>query len=213
MTLREAYARLGFEHPVNYAQRGTVNGFRGIGSSYAMMVELYLDLPERGKSNSVFLVVCSSFSMGRILQQYLMEIHRRLDRCVDPHQVEFFVVPTSSPSSRYRGGSVPTWGVFCDHDVKEQEQGKRLRPPYSLVRRVVEQKSGLWEALDRDDQLVCCLSTQAVHALMDLAVCPIRYEQASARPGASARLPAPITFPAWDGPSLASNLRYEARNA
>jgi hypothetical protein len=213
MRLAEAYKKLKLEpsvtHELGMASRlalgpgSSMRSVRRLGTSTRMLIEMYLDLdasrtrgarsPIRGDSGcGRLLVICFHSSQGQQLLEDLRTIHRTLDLEVDLKRVLFATV--KDDSDRLRGVEFRSWGVFCDHLVKEQMGIERPLGPYGLIRRVVQGDGGSWKAFDRDHQLVCHLTPKGVESLTNGSTCPVTYVY---RDGTSA-----VTFPAWNLPHL-----------
>jgi hypothetical protein len=168
-----------------------------------MLVELYLDLDLATKAAGLrdparvrFIVICPQPQVGRYLLDWLRTIHEKLKLDVDLGRVTFFSI--SDRSNRLRGIPWRSWGVFCDHTVKEQEGFERPRGPYGLIRRVIQGDGGSWEAFDRDHRHVCRLTQNGVDALIDAATCPITCVSRNGTPA--------VTFPAWSLPDVSMRL-------
>lgn len=204
MTLHEAYERLGLLSPVEHERTasrrmvfpdGTESAPRRTGASMRTIVEMYLDHERAVRSvgyvNShkvKFLFVCLGSEHGEILRRYLREVHEVLDLDVDPAQVRFF--PHDGNANAVRGTRYRTWGVFCDHTVKERQGFERPLGPYGLVRTIRGQQDGIFAALDRDDRLVCKLTEKGSHDLISHSTCPVHFQPA---PDVSS-----TTYPAWE---------------
>lgn len=208
MELAEAYERLNFAPPVAYEQAilamGT-EGLRRIGTSMRTMIELYLDLalarkavPIRDRHRVRFLCVCLSPLQAEYLAKQLAFVHEALSLDVDLERVRFF--PYDARDSIIRGDSYYTWGVFCDHAVKELSGAQRNYGPYGLVRYVEKIGDDVFEARDRDGCKLCLLTKDGAHELLDETTCPITYD-----PGGAA----PTTFGAWMRGDLQQCIRMQ----
>ena len=201
MKLADAYERIRlkplvpFERGEGVLVRRAVGGvgIRGIGSSVHMLVELYLDLADALREVALwerhrvrFLVVCLDHHQARDFRGVLEQIHGTLDQDVALDQISFF--PETSDEQRLRGYEWHSWGVFCDHAVKERHDLERSVGPYRLVRSL-ERGSSAWVARDRDGGLVCHLTDDGMRDLVDASPCPITY-----RPDPKV---VPVTYPAW----------------
>ena len=87
-----------------------------------------------------------------------------------------------------------TWGVFCDHAVKELNGSERTFGPYGLVRSIDRETRGQYTARDRDGKRVCLLTKKGVDDLIKQSTCPVQF-------GPSPDV-APTTFGAWTRPDL-----------
>jgi hypothetical protein len=194
-----------FERDEDTIIRRSVQGFesRCIGSTTHMLIELYLDLADAFREVALwdrhrirFLVVCLSCYQGRQLRKLLEQIHRVLDQDVILDRVNFF--PEASDARWLSGSEWYSWGVFCDHAVKEKHDLKRSTGPYRLVRSL-ERELSTWTARDRDGGLVCHLTDDGMRELVDASPCPITY-----CPDPQVL---PVTYPAWSGFRNQVNLR------
>lgn len=198
MKLAEAYSRLQFVPPLEHERRVAAVGerrdpFRRFGTSARMLMELYLDLEvatRRTGSQHLpkikFLCVCLSPHQADYLRNELTSIHKTLNLDVDVARVRFFVHNGNVlrlVEHRYR-----TWGVFCDHAVKELAGTERPYGPYALVR-TIRREGDTYAALDRDGRHVCRLTCSGKNDLVSASSSPIHYYESPRVSG--------TTFPAW----------------
>jgi len=208
MKLAEAYQRLQLVPPLEHernvmeACESTLD-LRRLGTSVRTLVELYLDLELALKSlgfanahKAKFLMVCLSPGQAEYLRHELHHIHAFLDLDVDIAQVRFF--PHEASENLVRQHRYYTWGVFCDHAVKELSGQERTFGPYGLVRSI-KRDGDHYVALDRDHRRVCHLTKKGVFSLIAESTCPIHF-----RPSPST---APTTFAAWSRPDLDTLVR------
>jgi hypothetical protein len=203
MKLHEAYESLGLISPVEHervASRtmvfpdGTESDPRRTGASVRTLVEMYLDheraLRSVGYSSShkvKFLFVCLTPKHGERLRRSLQEIHEKLDLDVDLAQVTFF--PHDGADHVVKGTLYHSWGIFCDHAVKEKQGIDRALGPYGLVRTIKGEGNGRFVALDRDDRLVCKLTERGSYDLISHSTCPVHFQPSPRVAG--------TTFSAW----------------
>jgi hypothetical protein len=202
MKLHEAYERLGLLSPVEHERRASrvtvlpdgAHDQRRTGASTRTLVEMYLDheraLRSVGYSVShkvKLLFVCLYPEHGRRLRGNLERIHSILDLDVDLKQVTFF--PCDGSSNLVRHTTHYSWGIFCDHAVKEAEGYDRARGPYGLIRTIKKNRQGRYVALDRDDRLVCQMTERGAHDLINHSTCPVNFQPS---PSVAA-----TTYPAW----------------
>lgn len=211
MKLHEAYERLGLLSPLEHERRASRTVLwpdgpqrRLTGSSMLTLVEMYLDheraLRSVGYSSShrvKFLFVCLSPEHGNTMRDSLRHIHSVLDLDVDLTQVIFF--PHDGAEHVVRGTSFRSWGIFCDHSVKEREGYDRPLGPYGLVRTIRAEGDGSYAALNRDDGLVCRLTEKGSHDLISHSTCPIHFQPS---PKVSA-----TTYPPWTRKDLEFTFR------
>ena len=203
MRLAEAYERIRLKSVTSFERSGGLVGHardgspepRRIGSSIHMLVELYLDFADAVRLTPLwerhrirFLVVCLHADQGRDFRNLLKRIHLVLKQDVDLDAVRFF--PEGSDVDRLRGHEWHSWGIFCDHAVKELYSVERSVGPYRLVRSL-ERGSAIWTARDREGQVVCHLTDNGMRDLVDASPCPITYQPDSKV--------SPVTYPTWPG--------------
>ena len=200
MRLEEAYERIRLKSPLSFERSATGAplafqfGARRIGSSVHMLVELYLDLADavqevglQDRHRVRFLVVCLHRDQGIYLREALHGIHGVLEADVDLYrQVTFF--PENANPNRLRGLDWYSWGIFCDHAVKERQDLDRSLGPYRLVRSL-ERGNKAWTTRDRDGRVVCHLTDDGMRELVDATPCPVTYRPHPKVP--------PVTYPAW----------------
>lgn len=209
--MSEAYERLGLYHPVEFARGVSLDSSaRMAGTTTHMLVELYLDLERALRSVGLsdehkvkFLLVCLDRSQAHRLRDLLRDIHQCLGLDVDLRQVTYF--PHEASDVLLRGSRYYSWGVFCDHSVKEREGRLRNVGPYGLVRTIAFLRRDRYEALDRDGRRVCVLTYEGKEGLLDNATCPVTFK--------GAERTSPTTFGAWERPSVGACFRLtEAYN-
>jgi hypothetical protein len=103
-----------------------------------------------------------------------------------------------------KGRVFSSWGVFCDHLVKEQSLGTlRATGPYRYIRRIRPDptQEGVFSCFDRDDNLICQTFAQEVNSILKCAECPVVFT-------GLARGIRDIAYPAWSENQFQPNLRY-----
>lgn len=208
MDLEEAYAKLGLEHPVLFSM--DKEGKRGSGASTHMLIEMLLDLHEGEQLLSIqerqkLKVICivRDSQVGRQLRERFGDFNETLGLGVSAERVQFIL--STVEEDRLRGYIFYTWGIYCDHWVKEREDHKYkpLCGPYRCVRRLESLDGEQFMAYDRDDNVVCALDRSAAFKLIGDATCPIELRTS---PSVSA-----TTVAAWKDPKFAQHTRLRKR--
>lgn len=216
MRLDEAYRLLNLrpvlEHETEVMRRLIPQASRitGIGTTTRMLIELYLDLVEAsdrvgyGNLHRLrFVVVCRNLSDVALLRTRLKDIHGVLKMGVDVACVSFF--PHDGSADWFRQVSYCTWGVFCDHAVKEAAGNERIFGPQALVRSVLQvRKPGRfkchYEARDRDGELVCNLTPSGMDDLVNHSTCPVHFCNPTVATNQK------VTFAAWSRRGLEAHV-------
>lgn len=225
VTLDDAYDALGFKPPWDWEERvrerhgkryvldmpyeGDTD--RRIGSSLHMLIELYLDLekanrtvPVGARSKIKFCVICLNKQHAQGLRSHLAFLHQRLNKYVSLEQVEFTLF---NDVDGIRGRLFPSWGVFCDHSVKEAAIGlERASGPYRYIRQIYPDpdQPNIFSCFDRDDNLICQTFGEEVNAILKSAECPIVF----AGVASGRKSMRDIAYPAWSENQFQPNLRY-----
>ena len=233
MTLDEAYEDLGLKPPEEWEehvrerhashyskQRKLVAEEaydRRIGSTTHMLVELYLDLEKANRTVSPmsvtkirFVVMCLNKTHAAELKRQLAWLHQQLGLYVNLGQVEFL----SFNATNLSGRRYPSWGIFCDHHVKENFNGEfqqRATGPYRYIRSLKAGHIGpamnysqpTVQAYDRDDNLVCSMPMGEVNDVLKTCECPIQLDLGNGSVNYS-----PVTYPAWSEGAIKSTINY-----
>lgn len=223
MTLDDAYARLGLKppweweehvrerHDARYANQRKVVGAtaydRRIGSTLHMLIELYLDLENANRTVSPmvvtkikFLVMCLNKGHAKEMKAQLAWLHQQLQLYVNLEQVDF----TSFNAESLRGRRFPSWGIFCDHFVKEQTNGAdRATGPFRYIRQMTAVADGAVIAKDRDDNVVCTMPFTEVNDVLKVAECPILLDLGNGSVNYT-----PVSYPAWADGAVRACINY-----
>jgi hypothetical protein len=228
VTLDDAYTRLGLKppweweervrerHDARYATQRKVVGAtaydRRIGSTLHMLIELYLDMEKANRTVSPmvvtkikFLVMCLNKGHAKEMKNQLAWLHQQLPLYVNLGQADF--IPFNAES--VRGRRFPSWGIFCDHHVKEQVSGgDRATGPFRYIRRMTAGDSilgydGTVNAFDRDENLVCTMPFTEVNDVLKVAECPILLDL-----GGGSVDYTPVSYPAWADGAVSSCINY-----
>jgi hypothetical protein len=233
VTLDEAYAALGLRPPWDWEEyvrerhaahypkqrkliaEGAYD--RRIGSSTHMLVELYLDLEKANRTVSPmavtkirFVVNCLNKKHAQALKQQLALLHAQLGLYVNLDQVEFM----SFNATNVRGRRYPSWGIFCDHFVKENYDGEfsqRATGPYRYIRRLKASVIGLAmnyseptiQAYDRDDNLMLSMPMSEVNDVLKSSECPIELDLGNGSANYSS-----VSYPAWSEGVIKNTIHY-----
>jgi hypothetical protein len=159
---------MGLDPPWEHEKKGVARGMdpstgmisllasnRRTGSTTHMLLELYLDLEEAQRRAGTlhrhkvqFVVIVNASSYISTVRGTLRSIHSVLDRDVDIGRVEYF--PVGVPANQVRGRRIRSWGVFCDHYVKESSGHERLSGPWCYARKIRRVAEGVFQGYDRD---------------------------------------------------------------
>lgn len=233
MTLDEIYVRLKLkppweweehvrtQHAARYAQQRQLvpaeSHDRRIGSTTHMLTELYLDLEKANRTVSPmavtkirFVVMCLNSSHAKAMQQQLEWLHKQLGLYVNLAQVEF----VAFNATNIRGRRFPSWGIFCDHYVKEHHDGEheqRSIGPYRYIRRLKAGSIGpamnygqpTVQAYDRDNNLMCSMPVSEVNDVLKSAECPVELDLGNGSTSYS-----PVSYPAWSDGAIKSTINY-----
>ena len=221
--LETAYMGLGFKLPwvweENTRSRTTTHHFwgsnRNIGSTYHMLIELYLDMDRC--SNEVplgiqhrvqFVVICLNQHHAESLESRLAFIHRRLSLRVNLRQVEFRVFNNVNLA----GSQFVSWGVFCDHMVKEQALGlERAANPYRFIREIKMSpvKEGMFDCYDRENKLVCQTYASEINDILKTSECPVTFTVEPKNSMHFGGRAAATAYPAWAEKPFQDILTYK----
>lgn len=197
LTLKEAYERLGLQYPTKWWD---MKGDRHIGRTTHALVEMYLDMALAFRITSLsvvhkvhFVYVCIDSRQKASLEQQLNRIHSALN--IPEARIEHIrFVPYGAQKHAFNSRHY-SWGVFCDHAVKDIEGIGQLLFPYDLIRKlVVLNHPDEYEAFDRDSNPICTLTKEGADDVIAKTSCPIVLQPKPTVP--------PTTFSAWSMPSL-----------
>jgi hypothetical protein len=177
-----------------------------------MLIELYLDLEKANRTVSPmvvtkikFLVVCLNKNHAEMMKRQLAWLHQQLQLYVNLEQVDF----TPFNAESVRGRRFPSWGIFCDHHVKEQaNNGNRATGPFRYIRRMTAEAHGSMydqtvNAYDRDDNVICTMPFTEVNDVLKVAECPIRLDL-----GGGSSNYTPVAYPAWSEGAVKTCINY-----
>lgn len=210
MSLAQAYERLGLLPQIEHEKRALMQqspdepGVRGVGTTMRTLLEMYLDMDVAHRALYAqqhrvnFLYVCVTPSQGRALRDALGSIHARLDLDVDVARVQFFAY--GGRGDLLRGKQYPSWGVFCDHSVKEREGHGRNYGPYGIVR-TLERVGDRFMAYDREGRRLCILTKKGMEGIVKQMTCPIEFRESSSVK--------PISLGAWSRSDVMSCFRLK----
>jgi hypothetical protein len=177
---------------------------RRIGSTTSMLIELYLDLDSAHREISPihydriqFAVICQNPSMT---MGFLHWIHQKLNLSVNLHKVDW---GSSQELAKKRGRFLPSWGVFCDHHVKEISLGtERPYGPFRYIRALTERPvTRIFDAFDRDGNLILTVPHEEVNDILRIAECPIQLKVKGSKN--------PVVYPAWSESPLAQQIQHK----
>jgi hypothetical protein len=151
---------------------------RRTGATTHMLVEMYLDMEQAAlqagteKRHKIrFYVVVDSQNFIPTVRGTLRSIHSVLDLDVELNWVEY--IPSKVSEGRIRGRKLASWGVFCDHYVKEAAGYSRLSGPWCYTRKIRRIGEGVFQGYDRDGVELGLLNPKGCKDVLRRTQCPI----------------------------------------